>query len=265
MINAIVSSYGGEEWDWAGDGGIYAFHLEKIDEPSIENGVYSAKRILDTLDSFNQSPHNKLSFKGERYHIRLRMGIDTGRAVYHEDPGERRSQALNYAVKIQKRSAPNSILITHDVFKELSDEAKSRFRETGITFKGKTIYIYPADIELREKEELTSEYFAKVKKERLEEREKEFGEAQFIRPNLFIRQKREMPRGEYPPRSEPVYEYKPIDMEELVNLKRAAIVADSGMGKTTLLKELLFMIADDQISTDLIPVYFHLRDLSDLC
>ena len=137
MVKGIVSSYGGEEWDWAGDGGIYAFHLEKIDEPSIENAVYSAKSILDTLNSFNQSSHNTLSFKGERYHIRLRMGIDTGRAVYHEDPGERRGQALNYAVKIQKRSAPDSILITHDVFKELSDEAKSRFKETGITFKGK--------------------------------------------------------------------------------------------------------------------------------
>jgi predicted NACHT family NTPase len=51
---------------------------------------------------------------------------------------------------------------------------------------------------------------------------------------------------------------QPITLQELVigNYPRVALVADSGMGKTTLLKELVLKIATDEIPTQLIPIYF---------
>jgi HEAT repeat protein len=56
---------------------------------------------------------------------------------------------------------------------------------------------------------------------------------------------------------------KPILLEKLLSsdYKRVAIVAVSGMGKTTLLEELLLKIASNEIKTDLTPFYFHFREL----
>jgi hypothetical protein len=65
------------------------------------------------------------------------------------------------------------------------------------------------------------------------------------------------------------FKYVSIDYKDLI--KRPGddklgyvIIADSGMGKTTLLEELVILIAEKRISTDIIPIFFEFYNLKDI-
>ena len=110
-------------------------------------------------------------------------------------------------------------------------------------------------------EELINIYLERVgeewKKERLKEHE--LGrEGVYIEPELMLRkeiEKEEKPLQDERQRKEKGYELSKINIASLLREKTARyiVVADSGMGKTTFLRELALMIAEKRITTELVP------------
>lgn len=127
---------------------------------------------------------------------------------------------------------------------------------------------------------LRAEYLRKEKEKRLQQRKQENclnRDGSFIPPPLvLIETARCIPpevhntiknqhleeRHKFEKPQESVTRH-PILLEELItsNYPRIVIVADSGMGKTTLLKELMLSIANNEIETSLTPVYLHFSKL----
>ncbi|MCL5037958.1 MAG: HEAT repeat domain-containing protein [Chloroflexi bacterium] len=97
---------------------------------------------------------------------------------------------------------------------------------------------------------LFKKYAEKVRKDWEKEKKlpKYLGDNEYIEPGL--RKKFREPIGTNPD------EYKPLKIKDLLREKRASIVADSGMGKSLLLKELQMRVDDDRT-----PILFHFREL----
>lgn len=129
---------------------------------------------------------------------------------------------------------------------------------------------------------ITKRYLKKIQEERKKERQNENcldPTGQYIDPPLVLieteryipprerqrakQQDLEKGYGIEPSAIEERVVRQHIDLSQLIhgNYPRVSIVADSGLGKTTLLKELILMIATNEITTPLIPLYFHFREL----
>ncbi|MEK9149760.1 MAG: FHA domain-containing protein, partial [Candidatus Desantisbacteria bacterium] len=143
-INSIITNKKGKGLIWAGDGGVFYFLQGKVIDKAIDNAVLSSMEILDKLAYFNDS-HNQLSIKGRRHDIKLRVGIDFGRTIYRKEPGNWFSEALNIAVKIQKMALPDSILITEQVYINLTDSLRKRFVTTSTRVKNQLLYVFPEE------------------------------------------------------------------------------------------------------------------------
>lgn len=172
-LNPIITKKKGGKLSWAGDGGIFYFLQEKATDKAVDNAVSSSMDILNGLSDFNSSSHNKLYIEGKRTNIRLRLGIDFGRAIYRAEPGNWHSQALNTATKIQGMAPqPNSALITSNVYRNLTDDLRTRlkeyfhFRKSSIKFKGQPLYIFSLE---RIIDPLYEEYFISISKVRQRE------------------------------------------------------------------------------------------------
>ncbi|MBU1345227.1 MAG: hypothetical protein KKD66_26755, partial [Proteobacteria bacterium] len=139
-LNGIITKKGGKELNWAGDGGIFYFLQEKVEDTAVDSAISSSYEILDTLPNFNNSK-NSLFLLGKRIDIRLRLSIDFGSLIYRKDPGNWHSEALNTAAKINSLAAPNSVLITHNVHRNLLDSLRTGFNPYG-EFKGIQLYIF---------------------------------------------------------------------------------------------------------------------------
>ncbi len=85
-LNSIITSKGGRELNWAGDGGNFYFLQEKVEDRAVDKAVSSSMDILKGLAGFNETK-NQLYLKERRRDIRLRIGIDSGTAIYRKDPG----------------------------------------------------------------------------------------------------------------------------------------------------------------------------------
>lgn len=130
-----------------------------------------------------------------------------------------------------------------------------------INYQSETVFTGLAEINA------VRNYLQKVKEQRLNARkqERELGEGnEFIEPSLKLRiKKKEIPPFQREKGEKPV-DFVPFKIDDLVlSLKsqRYFICADSGTGKTTILKELLLKIASKEIECDLVPVCFHLSQL----
>ena len=131
-----------------------------------------------------------------------------------------------------------------------------------------------------ELQKLHPKYLEKIKEFRLKEREDENcldSKGQYAPPPLVllkehITQEEQEKIGNFqqkkgPAVKEPFEEAEkthqtPISLRELVEgpHHRVAVVADSGMGKSTLLKELCLDISNGKIKTSLIPLYFEFME-----
>lgn len=140
-LNSIISKRKGKELNWAGDGGIFYFLQVKVDDKSVDNAVSSSMDILDGIAHFNDS-HNKLYYEGKRTDIRLRLGIDFGSAIYRTDFGNWHSEALNTAVKVQGITQPNSVLITHNVYRNFSDSLRTYLKKSSVKYKEQPLYVF---------------------------------------------------------------------------------------------------------------------------
>ena len=111
-------------------------------------------------------------------------------------------------------------------------------------------------------------YKKHIKERREDERRAEFpAGARFIEPTIRLQKtfsKEQIPsRGMEKKniRQEKETEFKTVKLKGLLKERGSfVLIADSGMGKTTILKELQYQIVSGNIPTEQIPVYFHFRD-----
>lgn len=119
-------------------------------------------------------------------------------------------------------------------------------------------------------EDVLKAYKEYIKHRREHERRLEFPkDTRFIEPTMRLRVKmapeRRMPShqagtGEISHQKE--IEFKSISLKELMKEKgNFVLIADSGLGKTTLIKELQYQLVTGILPTEKIPIYFHFRDL----
>ncbi|OQY34180.1 MAG: hypothetical protein B6241_05700 [Spirochaetaceae bacterium 4572_59] len=126
-----LSKYNGRIWSWAGDGGILAFAFKN----HIERAVIFAFEVQRTIFLFNMDPHNPIEDN-----IELRIGIHTGKLVYHNDSGTIVSEVINLAAHLEKRAAEAGyISITVDVHKTLTPRYQKQFEKIGL-FEGTDSY-----------------------------------------------------------------------------------------------------------------------------
>lgn len=97
-------------WDWAGDGGIYAF-LAETETVALARAIEAGERIVAALPAFNDT-HNLEP-------IRVRIAIDYGPALVKPERAFCRSLALNVAAKLKVPDDSDSISITNRIHNEI--------------------------------------------------------------------------------------------------------------------------------------------------
>ena len=117
-------------------------------------------------------------------------------------------------------------------------------------------------------EEVLEAYKQCIIQRREEERGTEFPKgARFIEPSVRLRVKQSA--VEQPPSEsrrgdilEEKVEWKSLKLRNLLKEgEKFALIADSGLGKTTLLKELQYQMVTGTLFTESLPIYFHFSDL----
>jgi hypothetical protein len=102
------------EWNWAGDGGVFAFHEAK--PLTAANALRCAITMAD-LKPFKVA-------NGQPLRLQLRIVIDRGSAYFHNDKGLRRSAALNAASKLRVPGKWTSLTITESMLRKLHGDDK---------------------------------------------------------------------------------------------------------------------------------------------
>ena len=126
-----LSHYDGRIWSWAGDGGILAFAFKDHTERS----VMFAFEVQRTISLFNLSPKNPIDDS-----IELRIGIHTGKLIYHNDTGQIISEVINLAAHLEKQKAePGYVSLTQDIYETLSTRYQKQLIDTGV-FEGVNTY-----------------------------------------------------------------------------------------------------------------------------
>lgn len=135
-VEEHVPRRNGMIWGWQGDGGLCAFWGKDTTEKA-RNAYNAAHSILAELDNFNDN--NPLP-RGNR--VRVRVAAHLGNARYRgpQALGRIHSEAINFVAHLEnQRTHVNSISISHEVYKELTDDMQKRFEPIG-EFEGKKIY-----------------------------------------------------------------------------------------------------------------------------
>lgn len=132
LIRDATYLHGGNEFNWAGDGGVFAFWGEGFQTRAALAGIY----ILHDLSLFNLDPaRNPLPVP-----IRLRVGSATGLVEFQTPTNTISANALNHAVHLQERGAePNEFAITDALFADCNERPRTAFRYKG-RFEGEPVY-----------------------------------------------------------------------------------------------------------------------------
>jgi class 3 adenylate cyclase len=127
FLRNSLSHTDGRIWTWAGDGGILAFAFKD----QIERAVKFSVEVQRTITLFNMEKHNPI-----QDYIELRLGINTGKLVYHNDTGQIISEVINLAAHLEKnKTIPGGISVTEKVFTSINPKLQSIFRGIG-NFEG---------------------------------------------------------------------------------------------------------------------------------
>ena len=110
IANAIPGFKPGMRWDWAGDGGIYAYPAER-ETLAIAHAIEAAEAIVAALPAFNAT-HGLGP-------LRVRITIDYGPAIVKRERAFCRSLALNVAAKLKVPDDSDSISITGRIYQEI--------------------------------------------------------------------------------------------------------------------------------------------------
>jgi hypothetical protein len=125
QIIGIVTSYGGMQFKWEGDGG--AFLFQATDGREFEEAVFAAFRILESLPSINEEIRLTA---GLGQPLAVRISLDSGQAVYDETPGLITGDFLNAFLKSERAISRVSIVtITERVNRQIPPHLRERFIE----------------------------------------------------------------------------------------------------------------------------------------
>ena len=134
-VEYIVARYEARVWNWAGDGGLIAFH-EGTQTQKVNDAVAAGFLLLESLSSFNKDH----PFEQAEDQISVRVAVHCGNARYRVNTGRIHSPAINFVAHLEhERTHPNSISISEPVYRELSRPARSKFVSAG-TFEGIPIH-----------------------------------------------------------------------------------------------------------------------------
>jgi tetratricopeptide (TPR) repeat protein len=109
----------GLEWDWAGDGGIYAIPERFPDRRPVDKALLVAIKIADEIDDFNS--------KSDLDPIALRIVLDYGKGYRYPDKELRRGTALNFVAKLRVPGKRTSITVTRELLDKLRCRPRSDF------------------------------------------------------------------------------------------------------------------------------------------
>ena len=139
LLRRVLSVYEGRIWSWAGDGGIVAFTFKK----HTTRAVLWALEMQNLMPVFNVDPDRVISDP-----VQLRIGVDTGRIKYMNDPGKIVSETINYAAHLEKYfTKPGCVSISDTVRNSLPKEMLSLYL-TQDEFEERTAYqVYCRDPE----------------------------------------------------------------------------------------------------------------------
>lgn len=126
----------GLEWDWAGDGGIYAFPKRFTKMFPVDRMLLIAELIVNKLPEFNRTMNPIAP-------IELRVVLDFGEGYYYHEREVRRGAALNFVAKLRVTGERTSIALTHEFMKELKCRDRSLFRRTDVSEQTKrVVYVH---------------------------------------------------------------------------------------------------------------------------
>ncbi|MDP9190574.1 MAG: hypothetical protein M3P06_02580 [Acidobacteriota bacterium] len=140
------------EWDWAGDGGIYAFRADVSTVPTTEKAVLVAEIIRNALRAANEC-QGKPALR-----LEIRIVLTRGWAYYYPEKELRCGSALNRAVKLRVGGDRTSIAITESVLAELQPALHRQFRPAdSIESIGEHVYVYVPALKTALEEALNDE------------------------------------------------------------------------------------------------------------
>ena len=140
----------GLEWDWAGDGGIYAYPTRKTTLYVEDKMFLVAQKIVAGLPEFNKK-------KNPLAPIELRIVLDLGEGFRYHEPQLRRGAALNFVAKLRVPGERTSISITEELFTELDERHQKLFRRVDVSEQTtRKVYVHLDTKENALKEEIAA-------------------------------------------------------------------------------------------------------------
>jgi len=135
FIEKQAKAHGGQTWNLAGDGGLFAFCDDDVTVMAAQ-GVNSALAILAKLPDLNAT---RSKVKEE---VRVQIAVHMGDACYYHQTGRIQSDDISFVSNLGKRgTAENSVSLSNSVYRELAEEAiRSRFRGS-VTFEENYVYV----------------------------------------------------------------------------------------------------------------------------
>ena len=116
-----IEQYDGRIWYWHGDGGLAVFH----DYKGVTDSMMAMINILSYLTVFNLC-ENQLRPEDD---IKLRIGVNYGRAMYNSDTSKISSSDIKLAEDLEKNYAhPNSIAATGIIYQFLQNEIRNSLK-----------------------------------------------------------------------------------------------------------------------------------------
>lgn len=121
------------EWDWAGDGGIFAFRANDNRLSTTAKTFLVAEAIAADMDDFNEE---------NEADIRVRITLHRGDAYYHPKKELRRGPALNEVAKLRVPGAQTSITVTSSFIEAIECRDSRDFRRIEALEPPITVYGY---------------------------------------------------------------------------------------------------------------------------
>lgn len=126
-----LHEYDGRLWNFAGDGGIAAFTFSD----QITRAVLCALDIQASIPVFNIDPSVKITDP-----LKLRIGIDHGKAKFLEKTGHIVSDVINFAAHLEKYATePGQISVSDIIIKQLDKKITKLFTSNEI-FEDQPVY-----------------------------------------------------------------------------------------------------------------------------
>jgi class 3 adenylate cyclase len=131
FLRRTLAVYDGRIWSWAGDGGVIAFAFKH----QCPRAVRWSLELQRLMALFNTTTSDLVD--GD---ISVRVALDTGDVVFHDDAGEIVSETINFAAHLEKMyTDPGTVSISRAVYEEL-DEKLGAFFQSGGTFEGRAVF-----------------------------------------------------------------------------------------------------------------------------